>query len=453
MPVLNEQLRQWPIINVNRWITESRWNGFHLLLFFLGLLIVTSDGYDIFVFGAAIPLLIRDLHISPAQAGVLASLSPIGNLVGSLLFGPVADRFGRRNTVVVTAILFYTGMGFTGLSQNLAMFSFLRVLTGIGVGGSMPNVIALATEYLPTRNRSLAISGLMSGIQVGGIAAALLGLWIFPRFGWRPVFVVAFIPLLLIPLYAKYLPESPTYLARKDRLDRLRAWMQKVRPHEVVPDSTLLEVERGIGNAPLAAILQDHRAYSTLMFWLVYFMNLYVIFGFTIWLPKLIMKHGYTLASGLSFLLTLSLGSIAGSFLAGYIADRLGSRFTLVGCYLVSFCSVTTVAFASNFWPLMVLITLAGAGFNGAQNAVNAYIAPYYPPSMRSTGVGMCYALGRLGAIFGPIFIGALLSMDFSYRTTVVSIALPAIVPAIAVLTIQERYGFSGTHPSQKDPN
>jgi AAHS family benzoate transporter-like MFS transporter len=451
MPALIELPRQEPIISVNKWLDESSFSGFHLLLFFLGLLIVTCDGYDLFVFGAAVPLLMKDMHISPAQAGVLASLSPIGTLIGSLVFGPVADRFGRRNTVVFTAILFNTAIGLTGLATNPAKLAALRVLTGLGVGGSMPNVIALATEYLPRSNRSVAIAGLMSGIQVGGIAAALLGLWVFPRYGWRPAFLLAAIPLLLVPVYAKYLPESPTYLARQNRLDCLRMYMRKARPSEAVSDTAFLEVEQGKGAVPLAAILQEHRAFSTVMFWLVYFMNLYVIFGFTIWLPRLIMNQGYSLARGLSFFLPLSIGSIVGSFLAGYIADRVGSRPALLGCYLVSCCSVASAAFTSDFWHLMVLITLAGAGFNGAQNAVNAYVAPYYPPSMRSTGVGMCYGMGRLGAIFGPALIGLLISMHFSYRTTVVSIALPAMVPAIAILAVQERYGFSSSLAIQRN--
>jgi len=443
-------LKPSPTINVSQWLNSSNFSSFHLLIFFLGLLTVTCDGYDLFVYGAAVPLLMRDFHISPAEAGALASMAPIGALVGALVFGPIADKFGRRNTLIITAILFNAGMGLSGLTHSPSTFGFWRVVTGLGVGGSMPNMVALATEYIPGRNRFVAIAGLLSGIQVGGIAAALLGMWSFPHYGWRGVFLFGLVPLVLIPAYAKYLPESPTYLVRKNRFEQLRASMRRARPGETVASDAALEVEQGKGKVPLAAILQEGRGYSTVVFWIMYFMNLYVIFAFTIWLPKLIMNQGYSLAKGLSFLLTLSIGSIAGSFLAGYIADRTSTRPTLVGCYVVSFCSVALVGYTSNFWLLMTLVTLAGAGFNGAQNTVNAYIAPYYPPSMRSTGVGMCYGLGRLGAIFGPPLIGILMSWHFSYRATVIAIALPAIIPAIGVLTVQERYGFSYKLTSQK---
>ena len=321
----------------------------------------------------------------------------------------------------------------------------------------MPNVVALATEYAPLRSRSTMVSMLLSGIQVGGIAAALLGLWLFTPFGWRSVFIAGFFPLLLFPLYLKYLPESPVHLVKQNRLGELRGLVRRARPYEVVPNDSILQTDMAPGEAKnaskasLTAIFQDGRGFSTVMFWLMYFLNLYTIYGFTIWLPKLVMNQGYSLASGLTSLLTLSIVSIIASYAAGIIADRLiGIRPTLFIFYLLAFFSIIATGYATHFWSLMVCVSLAGAGFNGAQNCLNAYIALYYPPRMRSTAMGFCYGIGRMGSIAGPAIIGFLMSLHFTYHGMLLAIAIPGLIPALAVYAIRERYNFARLLASQQ---
>jgi len=180
-----------------------------------------------------------------------------------------------------------------------------------------------------------------------------------------------------------------------------------------------------------------------LMFWLVWFMNVSVLFGFTLWLPKLIMSRGYSLATGLSFLLTLSVAAIAGTFLAGYLSDRIGTKPTLSVYFLISFCSVALVGYTGNYRYLMLLVSLAGACINGAQNCMNSYMPTYYPPSMRSTGTGVCYAVSRLGAVSGPMVVGMLITRNFSYHATLIALALPSLISTAGILAIQEKYGFA----------
>jgi len=174
------------------------------------------------------------------------------------------------------------------------------------------------------------------------------------------------------------------------------------------------------------------------VFWIVYGVNLYVIYGFTIWLPKLMMNHGFSLTSGLTFMLMLSISSIIGSFIAGRIADRIGARLLLCALYLIAFSSVALVGYSHNYTLLMILVSLAGTGFNGAQNVINGYIPPYYPPSMRSTAMAYNFGFGRLGGIFGPALIGLLMSTSFSYKATLIALAFPALSVPLASLRFGE---------------
>jgi len=429
-------------IRVNQWLEESRFNRFHFVVFLLCLGLMTMDGYDLFVYGAAVPLLMRSFDMSAAQAGALASAASIGTLVGALIFGPLADKVGRKTTMIATIVLCCVSMAMAGLTHSVASFGFWRFLFGVGNGGMVPNIMALASEYVPGRNRATLVAGISAGVQCGGLIGASLGLWAFPHYGWRFVFLVAALPILLLPAWMKYMPEATTHLYKTGRVALLREILRKARPAETLSDTAALEVDKGSEKVPLRAVFRERRAFSTFVFWIVYGVNLYVIYGFTIWLPKLMMNQGYSLASGLTFLLMLSSASILGSFLAGYIADRVGARRLLFCLYLIAAIALGLVGYSHNYALLMVLVGLAGAGFNGAQNIINSYIPAYYPPSMRSTAMAYNFGFGRLGSIFGPAAIGILMALHFSYQTTVIALALPSLISAAGILCIREEHGY-----------
>jgi len=430
-------------LSVNKWLEASTFNRFHFFVFFLCLLLMTMDGYDLFVYGAAIPLLMKGFGMSAAQAGAIGSAASIGTMAGALVFGPLADKVGRRTTLVATIVLCCASMFFTGLAHSTIAFGFWRLMFGVGNGGMVPNIMALASEWVPARNRSILIAGISSGVQFGGMFGALMGIWAFPRYGWRHVFLLAAIPIVLAPICRKWLPEATTHLAKLNRLDQLRRFMSKSRPDVKVAENTPLDIDRGTRKVPLKEVFQEKRAFSTVVLWIVYGVNLYTIYGFTIWLPKLMVNHGFTLTSGLQFMLMLSISSIVGSFIAGRIADRIGSRYLLPVLYMMAFCSITLVGFASNYTLLMVLVSLAGIGFNGAQNVINGFIPTYYPPSMRSTAMAYNFGFGRLGGIIGPTAIGVLMSMHFSYQATLVALAMPSIISTVGILVVREKHSYA----------
>ena len=430
-------------VNVNQWLNEGQFNIFHAVTGLLSLGVITFDGYNLFVYSGVLPLVTKEFHLNPTQAGAFASYTLAGAAVGSLVLGSLGDKIGRKNALLWYIVLFSVSMFFSGLAGSVLALGVWRFLTGVGVGGTLVNVTALVTEYIPARSRATTVAVIYSGTSIGGIVAALLGIWLFPHYGWRAVLLLGAVPILALPLYIKFLPESPEYLVKRNRLAALRSYLRKARPADPLPEDTELELSQRAGKSPLRAIFEEGRALSTVLFWMVWFMNVLVLFGFTIWLPKLIMNRGYSLSTGLSFLLTLSTAAIAGTFLAGFLADRIGTKPTLAAYFLISFSSVALVGFTSNYAYLMVLVSLAGACINGAQNCMNSYMPTYYPPSMRSTGTGVCYAVSRLGAVLGPLVVGKLLAMNSSYRATLIGLALPSIFSTIGILAIQEKFSFA----------
>jgi AAHS family benzoate transporter-like MFS transporter len=427
-------------IIISKWFEASRFNSFHLTVFLACLILNTMEGYDLFVYGAAIPMIMDALSISATHAGAIASAASLGTLIGALILGPMADRVGRKRIILGTVVLSCASMAAAGLSRDFTSFAIARLIFGVANGGMVVNIMALVSEYVPGRSRATLVGIIAAGSSIGSVLGTVFGIWAFPRYGWRPVFFVASFLIVLFPLYKRWLPEGTSYLARNNRLDELKTYLRKARPSETLADDANLEVDKGKNKVPLKEVFQEHRGMGTLLLWTCYLVNLYVIHGFSFWLPKLMMNRGFSLTKGLTFLLPLSLASIIMTFFIGRITDRVGAKPVLAVLYLLSCASIAMIGFTHNYVLLMFLVGLAGVGFNGAQNMINGYSPTYYPPSMRSTATGYNFVLGRVGGIVGPTVIGLLISAGFSVQFTMTALAMPSVIAAISILKIPEQY-------------
>lgn len=196
-------------------------------------------------------------------------------------------------------------------------FSVFRFLAGVGLGGIMPNVIALLTDYSPRKMRSMVVSIVLCGYSVGGMLAPVLGILIMPSLGWESIFWVAGIPLLFLPWMYKKLPESAVYLVRKGRKEELFINLQKVDPNFTYQGNEELSyVPEEDSKVPIVGLFKDKRGLSTIMFWTAFFSCLLMVYGLNTWLPKLMIEAGYGLNSSLGFLITLQGGAIVGRILS-----------------------------------------------------------------------------------------------------------------------------------------
>ncbi|MGU7770689.1 MFS transporter [Burkholderia sp. MR1-5-21] len=432
-------------INLQALSDDARLGPLHGVVLFWCALIIVFDGYDLAVAGIALPAIMKEMGVNPAQAGFMVSSALFGMMFGNIVFGTVADRIGRRWAIAACLTLFSVFTAAAGLAPTPALFVAARFLAGIGIGGVMPNVIAQMTEYAPRRVRSTLVTLMFSGYSVGGMLAAVMGKGMIEAYGWQSVFVAAGAPVLLVPLLVKWMPESLPFLIRRGRTDELARIARRLDPaYQHQPgDCFVVPREDKAGNAPVRQLFDDGRGFSTVMFWIACFMCLFMVYALSSWLTRLMAGAGYSLGSALTFVLVLNAGAMVGAIGGGWLADRFPIKTVLVSMYLLAAVSITLLGYKVPTALLFVLVGLAGASTIGTQIVNCAYAGQFYPMAIRSTGVGWTLGVGRSGAILAPIVIGALVGIDLPLEQNFMAIGLPALAAAVAVGLIDHRRSAS----------
>lgn len=425
-------------ININTLIDEAKFTPFHWGVLFWCLMIIIFDGYDLVIYGVALPLLMQEWALSAVQAGLLASTALFGMMFGAMTFGTLSDKLGRKKTIMICVAIF-SGFTFLGaFASNPVEFGILRFLAGLGIGGVMPNVVALMTEYAPKRIRSTLVALMFSGYAIGGMTSALLGAWLVPEFGWKIMFYIAIIPLVALPLIWKFLPESLMYLTNKKEIEQTRSIVQKISPSQQLNGDTefvLNEVTKG-DEAPVKALFQQGRMFSTFMFWIAFFMCLLMVYALGSWLPKLMIQAGYSLGASMIFLFALNIGGMIGAIGGGALADRFHIKKVLTIMFICGAAALILLGFNSPQIVLYTLIAVAGAATIGSQILLYTFVAQYYPSTVRSTGMGWASGIGRIGAIVGPVLTGALLTMNLPHQMNFFAIAIPGVIAALAIFMV-----------------
>ncbi|WP_423394178.1 MFS transporter [Burkholderia sp. LMG 21824] len=432
-------------INLQALSDDARLGKLHGVVLFWCALIIVFDGYDLAVAGIALPAIMKEMGVNPAQAGFMVSSALFGMMFGNIVFGTVADRIGRRWAIAACLTLFSVFTAAAGLAQTPAQFGAARFLAGIGIGGVMPNVIAQMTEYAPRRMRSTLVTLMFSGYSVGGMLAAVMGKGMIDAYGWQSVFVAAGAPVLLVPLLVKWMPESLPFLIRRGRTDELARIARRLDPaYRPQPgDCYVVPREDKAGGAPVRQLFDDGRGFSTVMFWIACFMCLFMVYALSSWLTRLMASAGHSLGSALTFVLVLNAGAMAGAIGGGWLADRFPIKTVLVSMYLLAAVSITLLGYPMPPTLLFVLVALAGASTIGTQIVNCAYAGQFYPMAIRSTGIGWTLGVGRCGAILAPIVIGVLVGIDLPLEQNFMAIGLPALAAAAAVGLIDHRRSAS----------
>jgi len=376
---------------------------------------VFIDGFDAQVMGFVAPALSAELHIPRVSLGAVISSGTFGMMFGALTFGTIADRIGRKPVLVACALTFGAGSLMTATATTIASLTAFRVVTGFGMGGAMPNAIALTSEFMPARSRTSVVMTMFCGFAFGSACAGWVAAAVIGRFGWQSVFLIGGVtPLLLAAFLIAFLPESARFLALK----------------------------RG-GAAPGAAsssvrlLLEDGRAGITLLLWTMFFMNLLILWFLNNWLPLIMTDAGIRIETASLITSLFQIGGLIGSLaLARVFGQRLSFRL-LAAVFFAAAISILLIGEAGASIPFLVIaVFAAGVAVIGGQTASNALAADVYPTAIRSTGVGWAFGVGMVGSILGPILGGVLLSYGGGARRTFWAAAAPALIATCAALAI-----------------
>jgi AAHS family benzoate transporter-like MFS transporter len=390
-------------------------------------LIVVFDGYDLIVYGTVLPRLLDEpgWGLTKAGAGLLGSLAFAGMLIGAVLAGTVSDRLGRRTTILACTAWFSVFTALCAVAPNPETFGVLRLLAGLGLGGLVPSANALAAEYVGARNRSVVSTLMMSGVPIGGSLAALIGIFVLPRFGWQAMFLIALVALVVvIPLCLKLLPESPVWLrtqGRHDEADRLD------RTFGLEPGDATGPIQP-VTRQPLRSLLRAPYTGATVLFALATLATLFAWYGLGTWLPQLMRESGFDLGSSLTFLLALNLGAVGGSLVTAWGGTRIGPITTAilaatgaaVGLLILLTHPASIVAFAA--------LVVAGVGTHGTQCLIIAAVANHYPARLRGSALGFALGFGRIGAVLAPQVGGWLLAAGLGVNSNFLAFAIAAAV-------------------------
>lgn len=433
--------------NVGQTIDGSRVNSFHLSIMFWCSLLMLFDGYDLVIYGSVLPHLMVVWNLSPVTAGFIGSSALFGMMVGALTLGGLSDKIGRRKVILSCLIIFSLAALINGFSRSPLEFAICRFITGIGLGGMVPNIVALMTEMAPKKTRNIMVTLMLSCFSVGGVIAAVLGKFITPHFGWQMNFIIAGLPLLTFPLLYRSLPESVSFLLLNGRFSEADAVLHKLNPTykgsaESIASAARVSSEEQKGARSLQ-LFAAGRAQSTLLMWIAFGMCMLMVYGLNTWLPKLMTISGYSIGSSLSFLITLNVGAILGGLVSGWLADKWGGKLTLMLFFTVASVSVGLLGFKQDPVVLNTLLLLAGATTIGTLCIVHAFAAQFYPTHIRSTGVGWAAAAGRLGAVAGPALGGYLLSQHLPLATNFLVFGVPGVIAAFAIALTPQRKSHS----------
>jgi MFS transporter, AAHS family, 4-hydroxybenzoate transporter len=406
------------------------------------------NGFDAQVIGFLAPSIAGSLHADVRTFGPMFSAGFVGLMIGAMTLGPFGDRKGRKPALLLSTLLFGVLAGLTGFVQTFHELIVLRFLTGVGLGGALPNVAALATEYFPARLRRIPASLIGAAIPGGAMVSGLLATVFLPEWGWRSMFYLGGImPIALCLVLFFALPESARYLSLDAaNQEKVRSIMVKIWPDSADLRAEFRAPSRTIhaGGSALE-LFREGRAVITAMLWVTNVMSFMVLYFIISWLPSLLQAAGLPISAGIMSITAFSLGGILGSLAEGPLMNRFRPAIVLLIEFTVFAVLVVVLAAANLSLGLVAVISFGlGISIQAAQAGLLIFAVTLYPIEIRSTGAGWSVAVGIVGSIIGPLLGGFAMLARWPVQMIFLAGAVPALCAAVAVtvIAVQEREGL-----------
>lgn len=415
--------------------------AFHLRVLAICVVIAMLDGFDTQAIAFVAPVVSAAWKVPMSQFSAAFAVGLLGLTVGALVLGPVADRVGRKLVLIACTAAFGVFALATAWARDFESLLWLRFLTGVGLGGAMPNIIAMTAEYAPQRLRATAVTVMFCGFPLGSVLGGFLAAKMIPVWGWESVFVLGgALPLVTVLFLIVLLPESVRFLVSHHRHpERVAAIMAHLTgdPATHRADTPYVVPEQKVTGFTGRQLFTEHRAGLTLLLWVAFFCNLLVMYFLVNWLPALLKQSGYPLDAAIYATSTLNFGGVVGGVVLGRMIDRMGPFAILGACYAVAAVFILVTANAAGSSAILYgSLFVVGIGVVGAQIGMNAVASSLYPTGLRATGIGWALGIGRLGSILGPTVGGILLAGGWAPNAILQVSAWPAAIAAVAVFVL-----------------
>jgi len=428
-----------PEVQVSHFLDEHGLGAFQIKLLFWSVLIALIDGYDIAAIAFAAPHLIQEWHVAPKSLGLVLTASNFGVLFGSQIFGWIGDRYGRKTALIVCNLLFGVFTYWAAYSTNLTELFWLRTIAGLGIGGIIPNVVAINAESAP-RNLRATLAIIATGlVPIGGALAGFAAAAFIPHYGWPILFKIGGVVPIALAIAATFgLTESIKYMTlHESQRSKMEALLAAIRPDFKMPPNArfVIEDEKQFPSSNPRYLFHNGLEVITPLTWLIFILNLMGYFFLISWTPTMLVAAAHAPQSVAALTgAALQVGGTVGSLLLCWWLQR--QRFLAIAIlFLIAMPVVGSIGYAglSSTAALVGVAFLAGAIVLGIQSGINVVGAMIYPTSLRANGSGWQLGLGRFGAIIGPLTGTVLVSLPIQhmYLFAAIPFALGAVVTFI----------------------
>ncbi|WP_226356782.1 MFS transporter [Pseudonocardia sp. ICBG601] len=422
-----------------------------LLCFLLGL----ADGFDALAIGYLLPAMAAEWAVPASTFGPAITIGLIGMVVGTTVIAPLADRIGRRTVLLGSTLLYGSATAVIPLVSTVGELAAVRIVAGIGLGAVVPNLVALSAEYMPARARGKAVLVVLCGITIGGFLCGIVAGAAVPTLGWRSVFLIgAVLPVVLVLVCWRLLPDSLGMLVRRGRHDRARALLGRISPEAAtvrLDDPAAGPAPARTTRIPVRALFTGGLAPATTLLWITWFATYVIVYFLYSWLPTLLGQVGVDPGVAILAMSLCLLANTVGGLTQGVIIDRRRDYASLtVGLPVAVVVILAVPAVFDQPVLLTVLICLIGFFAVGVNQALSTITAEIYPLDIRATGVGWSFGAGRIGSLIAPLAGGALMAAGVAGGVIFQLIAVPAAIGAVslALLVVRVHRARRATAPA-----
>lgn len=427
--------------SMRSFIDKNKISFFQWKIIIICFFIVLLDGFDIAIVVYIAPFLKKEMALVPSSLSYLFVSGILGLMLGSMILGPLADKFGRKKILIFSTFIYGTSSILCGAMYEFDWLLLFRFLTGIGLGGAMPVCITLCAEYSPQRYRmllcTLSWSGFTVGIAVGGIISNL----VLQQLSWHWLFYLGgVLPILCVPLIVFALPESLEFLIKENNSRTLSTLVKTVKSINKNIGSVVLKNtvshRNSVQSQTVMVLFKPESITTTILLWLSFFFSLFVFYLLTYWIPIIFDgMYDYKKINFMTAMLPLG-GTLGALSLALWIDYKKEAFAILASAYFTAMALLLLINhFIYEYYGLLIIIFMIGFTIAGAQNGLNLISASLYPSYARATGVSWAMASGRLGSITGT-YLGAWLIKDTQISLLFCNLSIGTFICGLALIII-----------------